>query len=123
MVEHADLSWLIGQPIDAVPDGMLCFWSGTTPAEMEWHLLRQRDDGAYLPERDAVTGEWYVGVQWDEPRDIQRVVGDLEGDSSTLARIEYWRHNWPTPAPERRTGARRGWTGQDDPWHGSWTRV
>jgi len=35
--------------------------------------------------------------------------------------VDYWRHTWPTPAPERRPGAKRGWIGQDDPWHGDWT--
>ena len=123
MDEHTDLSQRIGKPIDAVPDGMLCFWTGTTPAEIAWHPLRQRDDGAYLPARDAATGEWYIGVQWDEPRDIGRVIVAVEGEDAALLRVEYWRHTWPTPAPERRPGARRGWIGQDDPWHGTWTRA
>ena len=75
--------------------------------------------------RDPETGEWHVGLEWQEPRDVRQVVVRYAGSSDVPPhlRVQYWHKNWPTPAPERRPGAGRGWIGRDDPWHGAWTTV
>mgnify|MGYP005850908861 CR=1 FL=1 len=63
-----------------------------------------------------------IELEWEEPRDIRRVVLEFAApppDPATV-RIEYWRRNWPQVDPESLDGTRRGWIGQDDPFHGQW---
>jgi len=58
------------------------------------------------------------------PRDVRRVVVRfVNANIPKEIRAQYWRKNWPTIAPERLPGARRGWIGRDDPWHGEWQTV
>ena len=95
-------------------------WTGT-----ERHDLRAYDavpdaDGLLRPVRDPESGAWHLGLEWDEPRDVRQVVVCFAGAAPPDVRVQYWQHVWPTPAPERRPGARRGWIGRDDPWHGRW---
>jgi hypothetical protein len=109
-----------GRAVDAALEAIVCRWSGASPTELARHPVARRSDGAWEAAADPATGERYLGLEWDEPRDVRRVVVAPVGDTR-LVRVDYWRHTWPTPAPERRPGARRGWIGQDDPWHGGWT--
>lgn len=109
-------------PVDAAGDAYVCSWVGTAPNVVRIPLASSADGGWIAAEGD-VPGEWYVGLEWSEPRDICRVIAELASPQAHVIRIEYWRKNWPTPAPERLPGARRGWIGQDDPYHGTWTRV
>jgi len=82
------------------------------------------DETSYLrPARDPDTTNWHLGLEWPEPRDVAQVVVQFAGTVPPDLHVQYWRKNWPTPAPERWTGARRGWIGRDDPWHGEWTTV
>ena len=63
-----------------------------------------------------------IELEWEEPRDIRRVVVECAGDAPDLAwlRVEYWQRNWPQVDPESLDGTRRAWIGQDDPFHGQW---
>ena len=113
----------VSQPVDLAAFAWPRWWSGG-----ERHALRTSDmardaDGALEPGRDSQTLAWQWGLEWAEPREIRRVVVRLAEGSPAAGdlRLEYWRSNWPTIAPERRPGARRGWIGSDDPWHGTWT--
>ncbi len=70
---------------------------------------------------------WYeekpeIEVEWKEPRRVYSVEIEYEDSPPNPDKIEiqYWQCNWPTPAPERRKGAGRGWIGVDDPFHGKW---
>ncbi|MCS7061967.1 MAG: hypothetical protein RMN25_12500, partial [Anaerolineae bacterium] len=63
-----------------------------------------------------------IEFEWEEPRDIQRieaVFASQPPDPSCL-NVEYWQRNWPQVDPESLDGTRRGWIGQDDPFHGQW---
>ncbi|MQA26041.1 MAG: hypothetical protein GEU94_11330 [Micromonosporaceae bacterium] len=65
----------------------------------------------------------HVGIEWDEPRDVQLVVAEFgeEVPGGESVRVEYWRDHWPAADPESIPGMGRGWLGQDDPFHGTWT--
>ena len=60
------------------------------------------------------------GVEWDEPRDLERVEADFQDEtqipSERAIRVEYWVSSWPAlPAG--------GWTNTDSPWQGEWRTV
>ena len=61
-------------------------------------------------------------LEWEEPRDIRRVVAAFDGAAPDPAhvRLAYWQRNWPHKDPESMAGSFRGWIGQDDPFHGQW---
>ncbi|HOU13138.1 MAG TPA: hypothetical protein PKZ84_08465 [Anaerolineae bacterium] len=99
------------------------WWTGTERHNLYTHDLTPDTDGLLRPVRDPESGVWQLGLEWDEPRDIRQVVVRFAGDAPPDLRAQYWQNTWPTPAPERRPGARRGWIGRDDPWHGRWVTV
>ena len=101
------------------------WWTGTEKQDLHVHEIEPDGAGLLRPVRDPSTGEWHIGLEWTEPRDVRQVVVHYASDSGIPPnlRVQYWRKNWPTPAPERLPGARRGWIGHDDPWHGQWTTV
>jgi hypothetical protein len=114
-----------GEPMNLASFGWPRWWSGGERHSMRVHELARRIDGCFEPGRDPESQAWQWGLEWAEPREIRRVVLRLAKDSPVPADLclEYWRSNWPTIAPERRPGARRGWIGSDDPWHGTWTEA
>jgi hypothetical protein len=110
-----------GEPVDLAPLAWKRWWTGGEGNDLQLHDLLPEPDGSLCPGQDPATGEWHLGLEWDETRDIRRVVVQFAEAVPPNVRIEYWRKNWPTVAPERRAGARRGWIGRDDPFHGKWT--
>jgi hypothetical protein len=110
-----------GDPVDLAPFAWVRWWTGTERHDLHTHDLPPEADGTFLPGYDPQSGEWQIGLEWPEPRDIRQVLVRFTDHAPSDLRVEYWRKNWPTPAPERRPGARRGWIGRDDPWHGRWT--
>ena len=115
---------LVGQSVNAAEFGARRWWRGAG-REMEVYGVAVDDAGYSLPGVDSDSGEWQIGLEWDEPRDIARVVVGFPsaGVVPSGLTVQYWRQNWPTPAPERLPGARRGWIGRDDPWNGHWVTV
>lgn len=115
----------VGHPVDLAEFARTCWWSGTEPHDLQAHRIEPNFDGLLQPARGEQIGEWHIGLEWPSPRDVRRVVVRYARPGSALSglRVQYWRQNWPTPAPERLPGARRGWIGRDDPWHGQWTTV
>jgi hypothetical protein len=113
-----------GDPVDLARFARIRWWAGTERHDLQVHDIQPDADGMLSPGSDPQTGEWQIGLEWAEPRDVRQVVVRF-ADAAVPAdlRVQYWRKNWPTPAPERRPGARRGWIGRDDPWHGQWTTV
>lgn len=77
--------------------------------------LRSADQSAIQNQESQI-------IEWEEPRDIRRVVIAFTGPPPDPAavRVEYWQRNWPQVDPESLDGTRRGWIGQDDPFHGRW---
>jgi hypothetical protein len=112
-----------GNLVDIGQFALVRWWTGTERHDLHVHEIRPDDNGLLLPGRDPESGAWHIGLEWQEPRDVHRlVVRYVEpGGVPPNLRVQYWRQNWPTPAPERRPGAGRGWIGCDDPWHGKWT--
>jgi hypothetical protein len=120
---HATINPSAGDSVDLAPFAQLRWWSGGEGRDLRVHEIASDADGYLLPGRDAATGQWQLGLEWEEPRDVRRVMVCFAGAVPAGVKIQYWRQNWPTPAPERLPGARRGWIGRDDPWHGQWTTV
>ncbi|MDF1513078.1 MAG: hypothetical protein P1S60_04645 [Anaerolineae bacterium] len=99
------------------------WWTGTQRHDLAVHPLVPDGDGLLLPAQDPESGTWHWGLEWDEPRDIRQVVVRFLEHLPDNVIIQYWQKVWPTPAPQRLPGARRGWIGCDDPWHGKWVTV
>lgn len=114
----------VGQPVDVARFGQLRWWRGFQH-DLETHDVEPDAAGLLHPHHDTEANLWHLGVEWGEPRDVRRVVVRFPEGVPIPAglRVEYWRQNWPTPAPERWPGARRGWIGRDDPYNGHWVEV
>jgi len=115
---------LVGRPAEVSEFGEVRRWRGSG-VTLEATRVVPDTDGVYHPYLDPETGEWHMGIEWAVPRDIRSVTVRFENEITRPGdvQLEYWRKNWPTPAPERWPGARRGWIGRDDPWHGEWVTV
>jgi len=115
----------VDSPVDLAPFARMRWWTGAERHDLQAYELGPEADGSYRPVRHPETGEWHIGLEWPEPQTVSRVVVRYAPGQAVPQdlRVEYWRKHWPTPAPERRPGARRGWIGRDDPWHGDWTAV
>lgn len=116
MGEHAE-------HVDIAACGELRWWTGGERHDLRVHPVERDAQGCWRPGQDPQTGLWHLGLEWDAPRDIHSVAVEYAHQPPLGLEVHYWRMHWPTPAPERRPGARRGWIGRDDPWHGRWTRV
>jgi len=112
-----------GDLVDLAESALVRWWTGTERHDLHVHEIQPDADGHLRPGRDPDSGDWHIGLEWPEPRDVCQVVVRYAGEVPPDLWVQYWRKNWPTPAPERRPGAGRGWIGQDDPWHGQWTTV
>ena len=111
-----------GEPVNHAEFGSMRWWSGTQRHDLEAHSLKPNADGQWEPVTSPA-GERHLGIEWNEPRDIARVVVRLVRGSSAPQVLQYWQHTWPQPHPDRRPGAQRGWIGRDDAWHGQWVTV
>jgi len=64
-----------------------------------------------------------ITLQWEEPRDIYKVILKTSHPSELLNnKIQYWHNNWPQkriPKGEVDTGV-LGWAAQDDWFNGEW---
>jgi len=64
-----------------------------------------------------ISAESFVGVQWNNPRDVYEVhMIDVDARFATSLRVEWWGSVWPA------NGA-GGWMRLDDPWNGRWVRI
>jgi len=108
--------------------GKAYYWNNALRSEMKYYPIKPRllDGGkmAWIPEWNEEAGEWQLGFEWDEPREVAGVEIIYSGmDSlpcSQDVKIEYWNSKWPTPMPERWQGARSGWIEMEDPRQGKW---
>jgi len=112
-----------GESVDLAAFGRLRWWTGTEKQDLHFHPIVAEADGSLRPAKDPESGEWHLGIEWDEMRDVRQVAVQYAGTVPTGLKVQYWRYNWPTPAPERLPGARRGWIARDDPFHGRWIAV
>jgi hypothetical protein len=65
----------------------------------------------------------HIGLEWLEPRDLEKLEVTFFGSAPAGIKAQYWRNHWPTVAPARKPGGARGWIKKDDPWHGEWTTI
>ena len=113
----------MGEYMDIAAYGQMRWWSGGEQNDLRIHAMERDEQGHWRPGRDPATGQWQIGLEWEEPRDVQMVSVEYAHQPPADVQVQYWRKHWSTPAPERRQGARRGWIGRDDSWHGQWTTV
>ena len=97
---------LAGELADLALFARVCWWTGVEPRELRVHEIAPDSDGHLRPARVPDTNVWHIGLEWDMPRDVRRVVVRYAGDVPPDLVVQYWRKNWPTPAPERRPGVR-----------------
>lgn len=64
-----------------------------------------------------LSGKDFVGIQWDNPRDVYEVrVKGISRQMSESMRLEWWGSVWPA-------NGSGGWMRLDDPWNGQWLRI
>jgi hypothetical protein len=64
-----------------------------------------------------ISGRDFVGVEWENPRDVYEVrICGIDKQLAESLRLEWWGGVWPASG----TG---GWMRLDDPWNGRWVRV
>ena len=64
-----------------------------------------------------LSGKDFVGIQWDNPRDVYEVrIKGINRQMSESLRLEWWGSVWP----DNGSG---GWMRLDDPWNGQWVRI
>jgi hypothetical protein len=112
-----------GGPVDLAAFASWRWWTGTERQDLHTHPLYWDSQGCLRPALDPASGEWHLGMEWNEPQDICRVEVEFNGPVPADFHVQYWQKNWPNSAPERSPGAHRGWLGRDDPWHGKWVTV
>ena len=120
--DHLSDDFRAGAPVDLARFAQFRTWRGTQKQDLQWTDV-PAEAGGVRPMTHDGDGPWHLGVEWDDPRDVRSVAVRFAGDTPPGVKVQYWRRNWPTTAPQRRPGARRGWIGRDDPWHGEWTTV
>jgi hypothetical protein len=96
-------------------------WSPAAVLERDEPGLRNAADGdpstVWAPPPAPATGECDLGIQWDLPRDIRRVVvrfapaAALPDPADVV--LQYWFSAWPNVG-------RGGWKHMDDPFNGKW---
>jgi hypothetical protein len=123
MHKAVDLTVQPGDRVNLVHSASLRWWEGTIPHDLRAHELSPDEAGYLRPVWVDEGDAWHLGLEWESVRDVRQVVVTYVDEVPSDLEIQYWQRNWPTPAPERRPGARRGWIGQDDPWHGRWVTV
>jgi hypothetical protein len=64
-----------------------------------------------------LSGDNYIGLQWDNPRDIYELrISGIDRRIAESLRFEWWGSVWPNNG----TG---GWMRLDDPWNGKWVQI
>jgi len=64
-----------------------------------------------------LSGDNYIGRQWDNPRDIFEVrISGIDRQIAESLRLEWWGSIWPN-------NGSGGWMRLDDPWNGKWVRI
>jgi hypothetical protein len=112
-----------GDPVDLAAFATWRWWTGGERRDLHVHPLQRDSQGQLHPAHDPASGEWHLGLEWNEPQDVHQVVITYADAVPPGVCVQYWQNNWPNRAPERLPGARRGWLGRDDPWHGKWVTV
>lgn len=112
-----------GSPIDMAPFGRMRYFYGDDPRKRRF-VDAVCVDGAYLPSEPDSEGRAHLGLWFEEPRDICRVVVEFDPGSipdPSRVDVQYWRGKWPFAHRDLNRGAGRGWIGRDDHYRGQWT--
>lgn len=88
-------------------------YSGDSPETIGAAELERGADG-WEAWRGA-DGDYRIGIEWDEPRDITEVNIEFRHAIANREkiRVQYWQNHWPSSESG-------GWAKLDDPFHGRW---
>jgi hypothetical protein len=99
--------------VDLVPFGRVVRYEGDSPETFEVHTVERGPDGwrAWKGEN----GNYMLGLEWDEPRDVAEVTLEFSAafHNCDRIRVQYVKQHWPS----LEVG---GWAPIDDPFHGTW---
>lgn len=112
-----------GSPIDLAPFGRVRYFYGADPRNRRF-VDAERVDGMYAPSEPDQEGRRHLGLWFEDPRDIYRLVVEFDPGSMPDpdgVRAQYWRSKWPFAHRDLLRGAHRGWIGRDDHYRGEWT--
>jgi len=87
--------------VNLVKFGKIKWWSGKEPNEIEGHLIESSKDkkgiSYWLPVAESEGSEPHIGVEWNEPRDVHKIVVTYKNKEFTLksglVRVEYWQNS------------------------------
>ena len=109
-------------PIDLAPFGRIIYYYGDDPRKRRF-VDAQTQGGAYVPSEPDSGGRRHLCLQWAEPRDIYSIaltfVPGTMPDPQQVE-VQWWHLRWPFAFRDNLRGARRGWAGRDDHYHGEW---
>lgn len=103
--------------INLVDFARVVHYQGNTPQTLQVQALERGPDGweAWTITEGPHAGQYAIGVEWDEPRDI--AVVNIEFRHAIAGRHEiraqYFHNHWPH-------NGQGGWARLDDPFHGRW---
>lgn len=111
----------VGSSMDVGKFGTIKYWIGKDAISVDGYEVQAQiaseGEKFYEPVFVEEQGGYHIGIEWDEPRQFQKVVvqyhdvGELPKPQEV--KLQYYRHTWP---PE----FREGWTAIDDPFNGTW---
>ena len=102
--------------MDLMPFGRVVRFDGNSPETLAASTLERDPDGWRAWRSDS--GDYALGLTWDEPRDIAEI-GLAFHDAfpgRDRIRVQYFFKNWPNLDVG-------GWAPIDDPFHGQWKTV
>ena len=114
--------------VNLIEWGKAYYWNNAQGSALRYYPIKpQTLDGGkkvWLPQWSEEAGEWHLGFEWEEPREVAGVEIIYSGMESMPrlqdVKIQYWNSSWPTPMPERWQGARSGWMEMEDSGRGKW---
>ena len=70
---NSNVRAMLAQPVDLAAFAQLCWWEGEG-ADLQLRRVEPDAQGLLLPHYDAQSDEWHLGLEWEMPRDLRRVV-------------------------------------------------
>lgn len=103
----------IGEAVNLADFARVVEFTGHSPETLQVHELEHASEGWAPWQGDD--GQYMIGLEWDEPRDVCLVEIEFRHAISDRDKIQvqYFQNHWPNAE----TG---GWAKLDDPFHGKW---
>jgi len=103
----------VDRSINLADFGRVVQFTGDDARTLEVKQLDRGEDGWQAWQGEG--GQWMIGLEWDEPRDVAQVEIEFRhaiADRDQIA-VQYFKNHWPH-------SYQGGWAPLDDPFHGKW---